>query len=155
MLILGIDPSLRYTGLAILDTDLHHILYTRTIRTSRIEPMQFRLDHIYSHIREIIALHQIREVAIETQYMGRYAAALKIAMAYAACLLACEHHDHIVRIGHYSPACIKKNIARHGRADKKMVIEAVRCIYPHPTLASIDSHMADAIALAHIHQQLL
>lgn len=150
MLILGIDPSLCHTGIAILETESQKILYKRTIHTSRSETLESRLHHIYGHIRQVIHNNEIKYAAIETQYMGKYSAALKVAMAYAVCLIACE--ELLVPISHYSPACIKKNITGIGTADKIMVINAVELIYG---LKAIDSHMADAIAVAHIHHNFL
>jgi crossover junction endodeoxyribonuclease RuvC len=151
MLILGIDPALCNTGLAILDTDLHRIIYTRTIETSSKEATQERVHHIYGHIRQVIHTHQIKTAAIETQYLSKYSTALKIAMVYGACLVAFA--DAMVRTGHYSPACIKRNFVGIGTADKIMMIQQARLIYPE--LKKIDSHIADAVAVAHIHQQFL
>lgn len=151
MLILGIDPSLRNTGLAILDTDSQQIIYKRTIKTSHDEPIEARLHHIHGHVMQVLHMHNIRHAAIETQYFRKYTAALKIAMAYAACLLACE--SLLVPIGHYNPKCIKKNFTGIGSADKSMMIAAVHLL--HPNIGMIDSHIADAIALAHVHQQFL
>lgn len=151
MLILGIDPSLRNTGLAILDTDSQRIIYKRTIKTSQAETIESRLHHIHGHIRQVLHTHDIRHAAIETQYFRKYTAALKIAMAYAACLLACE--SSLIPIGHYNPKCIKKNFVGNGSADKCMIIASVRLL--HPYIGTIDSHIADAIAIAHVHQQFL
>lgn len=151
MLILGIDPSLRNTGLAILETDSQRIIYKRTIKTSQAEPIESRLHHIHGHIRQVIHTHDIRHAAIETQYFRKYTAALKIAMAYAACLLACE--SSLIPIGHYNPKSIKRNFTGVGSADKTMMIAAVRLL--HPYIGMIDSHIADAIAIAHVHEQFL
>lgn len=151
MLILGIDPALTNTGLAILDTDLHRIIYTRTIKTSRLETIDQRIHHIYGHIRQVIYTHHIQHAAIETQYMGKYTAALKIAMVFGACLAVCA--DNAVQTGHYSPNCIKKNFVGIGTADKFMIMQQAQLIYPH--VKKMDSHIADAIAIAHIHQQFL
>ena len=153
MLILGIDPSLCNTGLAILDTANKKILYTRTIRTISSEPIEDRLHHIYGHIRQLIKTIPIDHVAIETQYMGKYASVLKIAMAYAVCITACR--DASVPITHYTPRCIKKNTTGLGNADKLMIINAVKLLYDVDGIDGIDSHVADAIALAHVHQELL
>ena len=151
MLILGIDPALTNTGLAILDTDLHRIIYTRTIKTSRLETIDQRIHHIYGHIRQVINMHHIQHAAIETQYIGKYTAALKIAMVFGACLAVLA--DNAVQTGHYSPACIKRNFTGIGNADKIMMIQQAKLIYPH--VKKIDSHIADAIAIAHIHQHFL
>lgn len=149
MLILGIDPALTNTGLAILDTDSHRIIYTRTINTCSYESVESRLHHIYGHIRQIIHMHEIKHAAIETQYMGKYSSALKVAMAFAVCLLACEML--LIPIAHYTPSFIKKNFVGLGSADKAMMIANAKLIYPH--VKRMDSHIADAIAVAHIHQQ--
>lgn len=151
MLILGIDPALTNTGLAILDTVNKKILYTSTIKTLSSELIQDRLHYIYTHIRQLLETTPIDQVAIETQYMGKYSSALKIAMAYAACLTACR--DAKKSIAHYSPACVKKNSTGIGTAHKQMVIDAVKCMYGIEK--EIDSHVADAIALAHVHQQFM
>ena len=150
MLILGIDPSLRNTGLAILETDSQRIIYNRTISTDSTEIIQSRLHHIWGFVQQVILTHQIRHAAIETQFLRKYSSALKVAMAYAACLVACDAHG--VEVGHYSPACIKKNMVGHGCAEKSLIIHAVQTLYG---LERIDSHIADAIALAHVHQQFL
>lgn len=150
MLILGIDPSLRNTGLAILDTNDHKIIYTRTIHTDCTEIMQSRLHHIFGFIRQVILNHSIQHAAIETQFFRKYSSALKVAMVYGACLVACDVHG--VKLGHYSPACIKKNITGNGLAGKNLVIDTVKNLYG---LNEIDSHVADAIAIAHIHKEFL
>lgn len=149
-LILGIDPSLRNTGLAILDTDCHRVIYTHTISTDATETIESRLHHIWGFVQQVIITHQIRHAAIETQFLPKYLSALTVAMAYAACLVACDAHG--VRVGHYSPACIKKNMVGHGAAKKSLIIHAVERVYG---LEGIDSHVADAVALAHVHQQFL
>lgn len=150
MLILGIDPSLCHTGLAILDTQSQQIIYTRTISTDSRDAIESRLHHIWGFVQQVILTHHIRHAAIETQFLRKYSSALKVAMAYAACLVACDAHG--VQIGHYSPACIKKNMVGHGCAEKSLIIHAVQTLYG---LEGIDSHVADAVALAHVHQQFL
>ena len=153
-LILGIDPSLTNTGLAILDTDSHSIIYTRTIQTDPSEILQSRLHHIFGFVQQVIRTHHIRHAAIETQFFRKYSSVLKIAMVFGACLVACDALG--VQIGQYSPACIKKNMAGHGAADKSLVIHAVETVYGLAEKGvEIDSHIADAIALAHVHEQFL
>lgn len=150
MLILGIDPSLRNTGLAILDTDAHKLIYTRTIRPLQSDSLQVRLHHTYKHIRELLRNTPIKRAAIETPYFGKYSTALKVAMAYGVCLCACE--DAGVVVSHYSPACVKKNATGIGSAHKNMVIHAIELIYG---IKGLDSHMADAAALAHVDHQFI
>lgn len=150
MLILGIDPSLCHTGLAILDTESQKIIYTRTIHTNPKESIQARLHHLFGHIRQLMQSTPIEQVAIETQYMGKYSTALKVAMAYAACLIACEVNG--VNIAHYTPSCVKKNASGIGTADKTIIINAMEILYG---MSGINSHVADAIALAHVHQQFI
>lgn len=149
-LILGIDPSVRNTGLAILDTQSHQIIYTHTISTDATEIMQSRLHHIWGFVQQVILNHHIRHAAIETLFLPKYLSAITVSMAYAACLVACDAHG--VQVGYYSPACIKKNMVGHGGAKKSLIIHAVQTLYG---LEDIDSHVADAIALAHVHQQFL
>lgn len=152
MLILGIDPALVDTGLAILDTDLHRITYTHTLKPSIKKNLQDRLHEIYHTIRRLIYQTEVDHAAIETQYAGRYhLSALKVSMAFGACLVACA--DCKIPIGQYSPACIKRNFTGIGTADKIMMIQQARQLYPD--LDEIDSHIADAVAVAHIHQHFL
>lgn len=150
MLILGIDPSLCNTGLAILDTDAHKIIYTRTIRPLPIETLEERLYFMQAHLRQLFLTTAITRAAIETPYFGKYSTVLKVAMAYGACLCACVEAK--VPVSHYSPACVKKNATGIGSADKNMVIHAVQLMYG---LKGLDSHMADAVALVHVDQQFI
>lgn len=147
MLILGIDPSLCHTGLAILDADANKIIYKRTLNTGSKQPIETRLYHIFVHVRDLINNTKITEVAIETQFMGKHASALKVAAAYAACILGCQIYG--VFLHHYSPKYIKKKFTGYANADKSLMINSVALLYG---FWADDSHIADAVAVAHVHK---
>lgn len=149
MIIMGIDPGLRCTGIAIIKDNLH-ILHVDMIKTNIKKPTAVRLLKILLKLVEIIDDYGdvFMEVAIESQFMGKhFQNNMKICMANASAMMAAAYRGR--KVTSYPPATIKKKICNKGNADKDEVRKEIEKVYKDKVIGSND--VSDAIAVAYCH----
>ena len=139
MMFLGLDPSLRATGWAVLENK-ENIVNVGTIETSTKDSITMRIRFLHLQVSELIAKYRIKHIFLEDGYCGiNGRTALKLGMARGAILAACS-----VCVKAYPPAVIKQTIVGKGNASKNEMLESVRSIFPNLKITSHD--IADAIA---------
>lgn len=150
MIIMGIDPGLGCTGIAIIDGK-ERILHTSTIESKSTDNISFRLLKILTGTLEILhEFENVTQISIEDQFIGQNLnTSLKIGMAKTACLIAAAYAG--IPITQYSPTKIKKMICT-GNADKQEIRDKIELIYGCKVIGSYD--VSDAIAVALTHWQL-
>lgn len=149
MLIMGIDPGLGCTGVAIVKDNLH-VIHVDMIKTNIKDPTAVRLLKILLKLVEIIDDYGdiLMEVAIESQFIGKhFQNNMKICMAKTSAMMAAAYRGK--KVTSYAPASIKKSICNYGKADKEQVRKEVEKIYKDKVIGSND--VSDAIAIAYCH----
>ena len=119
--------------------------------------MERRLARIHSTLRELIAWHEPKAMAIEEVYFGKNVrSAMAVGQASGAAMLAAAEHG--VDCFSYTPQAIKMAVCGSGAAGKRQVQRMVGTLLGLPEPPSPD-HAADALAVAichggaHGHQQ--
>ncbi|OZC04474.1 crossover junction endodeoxyribonuclease RuvC [Rubricoccus marinus] len=150
MIVLGVDPGTRHTGLGTVTVEgsRERALGASTIHMSGDLDHTIRLQRIYEGVLEAIDAYNPDELAVELPFMGKNAQAmLKLGRAQAAVMLAAMHRE--VPVAQYAPAEIKKAVVGNGRATKDQVTYMVRQRLALTETYSEDAHDALAIALCH------
>ena len=154
MIILGIDPSSTSTGHGLIDyrQRQYHYLECGCIRPPGSLAFEDRLVFIYDQLCEVIAETAPDEVAIESTFFGKdAAAAAKLGQARGVLLLAVRQAG--LPIAHYTPAEVKKAVVGRGQATKEQVqFMIARLLGLKEVPRPLDASDALAIALCHIHQ---
>lgn len=149
MIIMGIDPGLGCTGVAIIKDNLN-ILHVDMIKTNIKDPLAVRLLKILLKVIEIIDDYGdvFMDIAIEDQFLGKnFQNNVKIAMAKTSAMIAAAYRGR--KVTSYPPATIKKKICNKGNADKEQVRKEVEKVFKDKVIGSND--VSDAIAVAYCH----
>jgi len=148
--ILGIDPSLRGTGLAVIDarTEPMRLLASVTVRLgSKLAPYEC-LGRIADAVERLARAHHATHAAIEeTIYVQNFRTAQAMGASRGAALSVLARLG--VKVGEYAPRRIKMAVSGHGAASKEQVGRMVRTVLGLPTELSLDESDAAAAALCH------
>ena len=150
-IVMGIDPSLRATGLAVVEfaegdhMQLHHR------ETIRIPAKQSSIDCLaaISERCEWVAQHfQVNHVAVEQPiYVQNYRTALILGSAKGAALGVLARGGY--EIFEYAPLRVKQAIVGSGRASKPQVAEMVTRFLGVSDWSSADETDAAGVAICH------
>ncbi|MCH8475309.1 MAG: crossover junction endodeoxyribonuclease RuvC [Opitutales bacterium] len=149
--VMGIDPSLRGTGVAIIEylpgrppLLLHSETLTNSTKLSQAECLAV----IFQKISEKIEIHGIRTAALEeTIYVQNYQTAMTMGAVRGTLLTALTLAS--VDIHQYAPLRIKQAVVGVGRASKQQMIKTVRGILKHGADLASDEADAAGAALCH------
>lgn len=149
--VLGIDPSLRGTGLALLNFNANSVVTLEKNFTVRVSPkytLPDCLKTIWQAIYDIVSKTPIRHVAIEqTIYVQNFQTAQILGAARGAVIAAVAIQN--IPIFEYAPLRIKQAIVGYGRASKEQLAKTVRQhLGDHQILPSDE---ADAVGTALCH----
>lgn len=149
MRVLGVDPSLSCTGVALIDDG--KVTHLELIRTNDKSPIEERLEKIYSSFRLIVEKLKPELVVFEDQYGGRnMQSTIKLVQARAVMALAATQCG--CKIGRITPTAVKKAVAFYGNASKEDIIRNISMRYPEFALLSSKfkkrDDLADAVAIA-------
>lgn len=154
-LVLGIDPGLNRTGYAIVvrDGKSGRLIEGGIIRTCRTHSLSDRLGEIADGLREVIADHRPKAMAVEQAFShGRnFRSSLMLAHVRGAILLvASESELPVIQL---APTEVKRLLTGSGRASKEQVQAAIQS---ELRLASVlepnDVADASAVALCVLHR---
>ena len=151
-IILGIDPSLRGTGLAIIDTSLtaqFKLLHSLKITLKASLSFHQCLASIFTTIHHIIKQYPIEHVALEqTIYVQNFQTAQILGAARGAAIAAAATENK--PICEYPPLRIKQAVSGHGRASKEQIHGMVtNLLNLKNNKISLDESDAAAVALCH------
>ena len=150
-LVLGIDPSLRGSGFAVLDYRPNcsvSVVETATLRLkSNISQIEC-LGAISHQVEDFIDQHTIRHVAIEqTIYVQNFQTAQILGAARGAAIAVASMRG--LKVFEYAPLRIKQAIAGAGRASKEQVARTLQSITGTDLTDRLDESDAAAVALCH------
>lgn len=122
IIVLGIDPGSRNTGVSVLkqDGNRYEMLHCDVIKVGHLESHVDRLQSIYMRVSLLIERYKPDSCAVETPLYGKDPLALlKLGRAQAAAIMAAVNAG--VNIEEYYPKMVKKSITGNGNASKEQV----------------------------------
>ncbi|EDY82062.1 crossover junction endodeoxyribonuclease RuvC [Verrucomicrobiia bacterium DG1235] len=149
--ILGIDPSLRGTGLAVVEFSSggrSTLLRSETLKQKQSVSMPQCLGNICSRVLEILDTYEIDVVALEqTIYVQNFQTAQILGAARGAAIAAAAMRGK--EVFEYPPLRVKQAVVGHGRASKEQVAKTIRTLLGHGALLELDESDAAAVAMTH------
>jgi crossover junction endodeoxyribonuclease RuvC len=149
-IILGIDPSLRGTGLAVIDTrgSTPRLLASLTLKLApKLAPYEC-LGQIADAVESLAKQHSVTEAAIEeTIYVQNFRTAQAMGASRGAALSVLARLGATVR--EYAPKRIKMAVTGHGAASKEQVGRMVKSVFGLDHELPLDESDAAAVALCH------
>lgn len=148
MRILGIDPGTAIVGFGVIDVDaqIKTMIDAGVIRTPANQPLELRLETIYSEINEIIKANQPEVMVIEQLFFGRNVTTA-ISVSHARGVIVLAGHNAGLQIEEFTPPQIKQALTGMGNADKRQVQDMVRLLLNLKEAPQPDD-CADALAAA-------
>ena len=151
MRILGIDPGLRITGFGVLDKEGQQLNYVASgcIKTAEGE-LPERLKVILDSLREVMALHQPQQVAVEKVFVNvNPQSTLLLGQARGAAICAAVLAD--LPVAEYTALQVKQAVVGNGHAKKEQVQDMVQRLLNLSGVPSPDAADALACAICHAH----
>jgi crossover junction endodeoxyribonuclease RuvC len=149
--VLGIDPSLRGTGLALIEFLPGRqpvLLRCLTVRIAATQPMAHCLAEIHKAVAAFVAEFQPRHVALEqTIYVQNFQTAQILGAARGAAIAAAALQGS--EIFEYAPLRVKQAVTGRGQASKEQMARTVMSMLGHGRTLAFDEADAAGVALCH------
>lgn len=150
-LVLGIDPSLRGSGFAVLDYQPNGKVRVVETATLKLKPNISQIEclgAIGNQVEDFIDQHQVRHVAIEqTIYVQNFQTAQILGAGRGAAIAVAAMRG--LPVFEYAPLRIKQAIAGVGRASKEQLARTILSITGVDLTMCLDESDAAAVALCH------
>ena len=154
MRVLSIDPSLRHTGVAVIDANGRQprVLYFGVIQNAQALRSSSCLVAIRDRVAELIHQHEPDCCALESViYVQSYKTAIVLGAARGAAIVAAAERG--LPVFEYAPKRIKQATVGHGSADKGQVAFMIRSLLGLTETPGPDAADALAIGLTHLRSQ--
>ena len=149
--VLGVDPSLRGTGLVVIEFAARQtpvLLHCRTVRMKKSVSMPECLAAIFRGIADVIGTYPIGHVALEqTIYVQNFQTAQILGAARGAAIAAAAVANRPVY--EYPPLRVKQAVVGVGRASKEQMARTVMSMLGHGAVLAPDEADAAGVALCH------
>jgi crossover junction endodeoxyribonuclease RuvC len=149
--VLGIDPSLRGTGLALIEFAAGRqpvLLRCETVKVPSRHAMAFCLAEIHRAVARYLADFEPRHVALEqTIYVQNFQTAQILGAARGAAIAAAALRE--IETFEYSPLRVKQAVVGAGRASKEQMARTVMALLGHGRTLAFDESDAAGVALCH------
>jgi crossover junction endodeoxyribonuclease RuvC len=149
--VLGIDPSLRGTGLALIEFGSGRqpvLLRCQTVRVAPKHSMAVALAEIHRAVASFMAQCEVRHVALEqTIYVQNIRTAQILGAARGAAIAAAALSERPVF--EYAPLRVKQAVVGAGRASKEQLARTVMALLGHGRTLAPDEADAAGVALCH------
>ena len=149
--VLGVDPSLRGTGLALVEFSERGapvLLRSRTVRVAAARPMADALAEIHRAVAAFVGGSGVRHAALEqTIYVQNVRTAQVLGAARGAAIAAAALAG--LPVFEYPPLRIKQAVVGVGRASKEQVARTVMALLDLRRPLAPDESDAAAVALCH------
>ncbi|OHE82777.1 MAG: crossover junction endodeoxyribonuclease RuvC [Verrucomicrobia bacterium RIFCSPLOWO2_12_FULL_64_8] len=150
-LVLGIDPSLRGTGLALIEFAPGRspvLLRARTVRVPARRSMAQALAEIHRAVSALLDEFEVWHVALEqTIYVQNFQTAQILGAARGAAITAAALREKPVF--EYPPLRVKQAVVGAGRASKEQMARTVMQMLGHGRMLALDEADAAGVALCH------
>jgi len=151
MRVLGIDPGIGRTGVAVVDGGIGQLVlhHSSCVTTTPGTADALRLADMSRQLTAVLELYQPDSAAVETLYFSsNRTTAMQVAQARGVIL--CVLAQAGVSIAEYAPNQVKEAVAGYGAARKPQVARMVRRLLSAEKLDGPDD-VADACAVAICH----
>lgn len=149
--VLGIDPSLRGTGLAVIEFVSGRppvLLSCRTVKIPAKHSMAHCLGEIHRAVDGFLAEFDPHQVALEqTIYVQNFQTAQILGAARGAAIAAVALRGK--EVSEYPPLRVKQAVVGRGHAGKEQVARTVMGLLGHGRPLAFDEADAAAVALCH------
>ncbi|GAB5558733.1 MAG: hypothetical protein SynsKO_03800 [Synoicihabitans sp.] len=149
--VLGVDPSLRGTGLAVIEFTGGRqpvMLRCQTVKVKPKVPMPDALAEIHRAVTTLVETYDLTHVALEqTIYVQNFQTAQILGAARGAAMTAVALHD--LPIFEYAPLRVKQAVVGAGRASKEQMARTVMGLLGHGAQLGFDEADAAGVALCH------
>lgn len=149
--ILGVDPSLRGTGFAVVMAQASNrmeLLESRSLKLPAKLSSAECLGEIVRSIAEILNRHPVEHIAVEeTIYVQNFRTAQILGTARGAAIGLAASRGYPVY--EYAPLRIKQAVAGFGRASKEQVSRQIQALLSLPEALPFDESDASAVAVCH------
>jgi crossover junction endodeoxyribonuclease RuvC len=149
--VLGIDPSLRGTGLALIEFVPGRapvLLRCQTVRVATKHEMAYALGEIHRAVLSFIEGTEVRHVALEqTIFVQNFQTAQILGAARGAAIAVAALHTRPVF--EYAPLRVKQAVVGAGRASKEQMARTVMALLGHGRTLAADEADAAGVALCH------
>jgi crossover junction endodeoxyribonuclease RuvC len=149
--VLGIDPSLRGTGLALIEFAAGRpplLLRCRTVKVASRHSLAVALAEIHRAVTAILEGRDVRHVALEqTIYVQNVRTAQILGAARGAAIAAAALRD--LPVFEYPPLRVKQAVVGVGRASKEQMARTVMALLGHGRTLALDEADAAGVALCH------
>lgn len=149
--VLGIDPSLRGTGLALLEFApgrMAVLLRAATVRVPARQSMAEALAEIHRQVSGFLDNGEVRHVALEqTIYVQNFQTAQILGAARGAAIAAAALRG--LPVFEYPPLRVKQAVVGVGRASKEQMARTVMAMLGHGRALASDAADAAGVALCH------
>jgi crossover junction endodeoxyribonuclease RuvC len=154
VLLLGIDPGLRYTGWGLLEVTGNRLRHVGdgVLASDAALSVPERLCTLHDGLAALLRDFAPEEAAVEETYVNANGTAtLKLGYARGICLLAPAQAG--LPVFEYAAKTVKLAVVGNGNADKGQVTEMVRRLLPGAKLSRADAADALAVAICHAHHR--
>ncbi|MBI5770249.1 MAG: crossover junction endodeoxyribonuclease RuvC [Verrucomicrobia bacterium] len=149
--VLGIDPSLRGTGLALIEFGVGRapvLLRCQTVRVPAKRPMAHALAEIHRAVSSMLEGAGVRHVAMEqTIFVQNFQTAQILGAARGAAMAAAALRE--LPVFEYAPLRVKQAVVGAGRASKEQMARTVMAMLGHGRTLAPDEADAAGVALCH------
>lgn len=149
--VLGIDPSLRGTGLALIEFTPSRgpvLLRCLTVKVPASKSMPWALGEIHRAVAGFLADFDVRHVALEqTIFVQNFQTAQILGAARGAAISAAALREKPVF--EYAPLRVKQAVVGAGRASKEQMARTVMGLLGHGRPLAFDEADAAGVALCH------
>ena len=149
--VLGIDPSLRGTGLALIEFAAGRqpvLLRCQTVKVPAKHPMAYALGEIHRAVAAFIDGADVKHVALEqTIFVQNFQTAQILGAARGAAIAAAAVRERPVF--EYAPLRVKLAVVGAGRASKEQMARTVMALLGHGRTLALDEADAAGVALCH------
>ena len=149
--VLGIDPSLRGTGLALIEFGAGGratLLRCQTVRVAAKYSMATALGEIHRAVSAFLDSGDVRHVALEqTIYVQNFQTAQILGAARGAAIAAAALRE--CPVFEYPPLRVKQAVVGAGRASKEQMARTVMALLGHGRTLALDEADAAGVALCH------
>ncbi|KFB08826.1 crossover junction endodeoxyribonuclease RuvC [Nitratireductor basaltis] len=152
--IIGIDPGLRRTGWAIIESlgNSLHFVAAGTVTSDGKADLASRLCQLHDGLSDILHTHMPVEAAVEQTFVNKDASAtLKLGQARGIAMLVPARAG--LPVSEYAPNAVKKTVIGVGHGDKKQIHMMVKVLMPRAKFDTDDAADAIAIAICHAHHR--
>lgn len=152
--VMGVDTSLRSTGIGILDASGSRMtsVYYGTVKNPPGRPLSACLLHLQDEIEKLIREHEPQAVAIEGIFFAKNVKTMMIlSHARGAIIAQCARMG--LPVYEYEPRRVKMAVAGTGAAQKDQIQKMVKTLLGLHEEPQNDAADALALAITHLHNR--